>query len=754
MHKRKCYFLIPLLFVQVNVLAQIIFKGNVRNQPGQPLRGVSISLQNNLISTTDSSGNFQFSAGVSKALLSFSYAGFETISGIYSFEQKINIMLRPVNVLLTEVVVKAYESNTALKNVPASVSVISRTAMERFDNLSLLPAINTVPGVKMDERSPGSYRLSIRGNLLRSPFGVRNVKVYWNGIPFTDANGNTYLNQLDFNNVGKIEIIKGPGGSMYGAGTGGVVLLTGRTAENNESRLILNTIAGSNGSMQNNIAYTHADAHYNGVLQYARLQSDGWRSHTNMRRDVAHYTGSFNAGKKQTVHANIFYSDLYYQTPGGLTQAQAAVNPRQSRPAAGPFAAAETQQAALYIKTLYAGFSQNYQWNTAWSSSTSVYTSHTQFKNPSILNYQRKTEQGIGARSVTQFSSGRWKLHAGGEYQYGFTSSRTFGNKAGMPDTLKTDDEIAATQFNIFLQAACSFSDDFILTAGASYNNYRYGFTRLNKLPAATATKSFDPVMVPRISLIKKITAALNIYATVSKGFSPPTIDEIVPSTGIFNPQLDAEKATNYELGLKGNFFADKLLVDAAYYLLHLNNTIVTRRDNSGADYFVNTGKTKQQGLEVSINYFAVKRNTGFLQQLKCWASGTFTNARFTTYGQGSNDYSGKRLTGTAPAVLVVGADAAASNGFYINTTYNYTDAIPLNDANSFTAKPAQLFYGKLGWKKHFGKRTEGEIFCSYFKSFTQGYSAGNDLNAGGNRYFNLSAPEHIAAGIKLIFIL
>ena len=74
----------------------------------------------------------------------------------------------------------------------------------------------------MEERSPGSYRMNIRGSTLRSPFGVRNVKIYWDEIPFTDAGGNTYLNQLSYYNFNSLEVIKGPGGSVYGAGTGGV----------------------------------------------------------------------------------------------------------------------------------------------------------------------------------------------------------------------------------------------------------------------------------------------------------------------------------------------------------------------------------------------------------------------------------------------------------------------------------------------------------------------------------------------------
>src|SRR5688572_15644948 len=103
--------------------------------------------------------------------------------------------------LLQEVVVKAYEQNRQLKEVSAAINVINAAQLARYNNTNLLPALNATPGVHMEERSPGSYRLNIRGSTLRSPFGVRNVKVYWNGIPFTDPGGNTYLNQLSYYNV-------------------------------------------------------------------------------------------------------------------------------------------------------------------------------------------------------------------------------------------------------------------------------------------------------------------------------------------------------------------------------------------------------------------------------------------------------------------------------------------------------------------------------------------------------------------------
>ena len=752
---RYTILLIFLVNIFSRLTAQNNFKGMVvSTENNQPLAGVTITVGGKAISITDSTGLFQLSDSNSKVFISFSHVGYLSQSGNYKAGQPISIPLSPSGTVLSAAIVKAFERNTILKNIPVSVSVLARSDLERYSNASILQAVNTVPGVKMDERSPGSYRLSIRGNLLRSPFGVRNVKVYWNGMPFTDANGNTYLNQLGFENVGRIEIIKGPGGSLYGAGTGGVVLLSSRIADKDEHSISINTLAGSWGMFGTNVGYKKSNENSNVAFSYAHQQSDGWRRHTNMRRDVANYTGLFTINKKQSIQTNIFYSDLYYQTPGGLTGAQLAANPRQARPAGGPFKSAEDQHAALYVKTFYAGFGHTYQFNDNWNNTTSVYTSNTRFSNPSILNFQRKTEQGIGGRSITQYHHNYVTLNFGGEYQYGFTSTRTFGNKLGVPDTLQFDDEIGATQYNVFLQTDFSLAENFILNAGVSYNNYNYGFTRLNQRPVKTINKTFDPVVVPRISLLKKIGKNYSVYATISKGYSPPTIDEIVPSAGIFNAALDAEKAVNYELGFRSELVKNKLFIDAAYYIFYLSNTIVTKRDASGADYFVNTGKTKQNGLEATINYYPVRNSTGFVSELKIWSNYTSIRARFKSYQQVANDYSGNKLTGTPPNVFVGGADIITKTGLYANVTYSYTDILPLNDANTFFAAQYNLLMGRVGYKRKLFKALDGEIYFSFDKSFNEPYSLGNDLNAAGKRFFNPSAPENYYGGVKLKFNL
>src|SRR5665213_2337526 len=127
---------------------------------------------------------------------------------------------------LQPVTVRGYLSEQPVLGVPASVSVINRQQLQLQPDNSFIPVLNSVPGIRAEERSPGSYRLSIRGSLLRSPFGIRDVKVYYDEIPLTDAGGNTYLNAIDFNSIHNMEILKGPDGSLFGANTGGVVLLS------------------------------------------------------------------------------------------------------------------------------------------------------------------------------------------------------------------------------------------------------------------------------------------------------------------------------------------------------------------------------------------------------------------------------------------------------------------------------------------------------------------------------------------------
>lgn len=668
------------------------------------------------------------------------------LSVFESFSQVPDTTMFPQQVLIEDVRVTAFETNASIRKVAAAVTVLNGEKLKRITTTSFVPAMNTVPGVKMDERSPGSYRLSIRGNLLRSTFGVRNVKMYWNGIPFTDANGNTYLNQIAFNNIGRIEIIKGPSGSMYGAGTGGVVLMSS-TVDDTSKYVSIGLTGGSYGLRAGNAAYVAGTENSSSLITLDHIQSDGYRRQTNHQRDVANYAGTYAINEKQKMSANIFYSDLYYQTPGALTAAEQAADPKQARPRTATLPGAVEQQAALYLKTIYAGFSHQYQFNNRWNNTTGLYTSHTKFKNPTIRNYERRAEQGAGVRSVTNYTNQTLDISAGGEYQFSFNNAATYGNKLGVADTLQYQDEIDNRHFNIFLQATTRI-ERLSLSGGVSYNNFQYKFLRVSDPGTPRGSSDFEPQFIPRISLNYTFNTQVNFYAAVSKGYSPPSIDEVHASDGIFNKALRAETGDNYEAGLKAGLLNNKLWTEVTYYIYKLQNTIVSRRDASGADFYVNAGSTDQKGLEVALNYVPVYNATGFVRELQFRAAYTNINARFKNYQQGNAIYNGNRLTGTPPNVVSLGADLLFGSGFYLNTNYNYTDAIPLNDANTFMAEHYNLLSGKAGFKTSSQNKIAFDIYITAEKSLNNPYSLGNDLNAAGNRFYNPTAPQQFVVGV------
>ena len=750
--KKQCSILSFCLLFFVPGYTQVLIKGNIVNERLQPLQGVTVALKNRAAAVTDSAGNYSFTVSSLPVSLSFTHVGHTTADIRVTALPVTQVILLPENNFLEEAVVKAFEKNGSVKNIPAAISVLNKNALERFSNQSFVAALNTVPGVKMDERSPGSYRLSIRGNLLRSAFGVRNVKVYWNGLPFTDANGNTYINEIAFDNIDNIEIIKGPSGSMYGTGTGGVVLLSNNFSETNKKYIQLQTTAGSYGLFSAGASYVQAGNKANTSFTFSHQQSAGYRVHTNLRKDAANYAVKYRVGKKQIISTTIFYSDLYYQTPGGLTQAHMQQNPKQARPAGGIFKSAEEQKAALYLKTIYAGAVDEIQISNCWKNTTGIYFSSTGFKNPSIRNYETKTEAGAGMRSVFQYKNNFFTGNFGGEYQYAFTNTSTFSNSFGNKDTLQYHDKINARQYNVFLQTEFTLPANFMVTAGISYNNFYYGFVRVNQIPPSKQSGNFMPQFIPRVAFSKKIFGSTNLYASVSKGFSPPSIDEIHASDGKFNTRLNAEQAVNYEAGIKSTLIKNKLWIDAAYYFLNLRNTIVSRRDASGADYYVNAGNTKQYGAEASTIYLPVNNTTHFLRQLKLWLNYTNINARFQNYQQGAVKYDGNKLTGTAPNVLSAGADIVTAKKLYANLTYNYSDKIPLNDANTFYSNNYNLLFIKLGYKTKMFSKISADFFVATEKSFNNPYSLGNDLNAAGNRFFNPSAPSGINIGAKFQF--
>jgi len=658
--------------------------------------------------------------------------------------------------MLDEIMVHAFEYEKPIKDIPTAVSVYKKRDFDRYNNTSLLPVLNSAAGVRMEERSPGSYRLSVRGSSLRSPFGIRNVKIYWNDLPFTDPGGNTYLNILDFSSIGTAEVIKGPGASLYGAGTGGVLLLNSSRPNYNQQQIQLSTTIADFGTKRVNVGFQNSSEKFNSTIQYARQQSDGYRVQSKMRRDVFTVQGNLKVDTDRIVSINLLYADLYYQTPGALTKIQYDTLPEQARPAAGPNRGAVEQNAAIYNKTFYTAISQEYQIDHHWSNRTGAYGTFTKFENSAIRNYERKTEQSFGMRSVTTYVISSLKINIGGEYQYGFSPIRIYDNNSGLVGANQSDDEITSTSSLVFAQFNSELAYNFFITAGASYNFYTIDFNRL--LPSTThAKRNFTPVFSPRIAVLKKLTDLFSVYGSFSQGFSPPTVADLYPSTAVFDQTLQPERGNNFEAGIKGSVLNKSLTFDLAAYTFQLKQTIVSRRDTTKAgdpEYFINAGSTVQKGLEVNVSWSPQLTKQSLFNDVRLWSGYTLNHFRFKDYIQGIDTLIGKKLTGTPSNTWVAGLDLQTRIGVYANVTFNYVDRIPLNDANSVFANAYTLLAARIGYRVLFNEIIPLDIFCGVDNAFNAKYSLGNDLNAVGNRFYNAAPSQNFFVGLKANIIV
>lgn len=658
--------------------------------------------------------------------------------------------------LLDEITVVGYDDNRRLLETPGAVGLVNRQIIKAYDETSVVPAMNTIPGVKMEQRSPGSYRIAIRGSTLRAPFGVRNVKVYWNDIPFTAPSGSTDFNLLDVINMGSIEVIKGPAGSIYGAGTGGVVNIQSEPEE--ESLHHAAVSFGSYGMKRIETSLHNVNGQNTLSFKYAHQEADGYREHTALDRDVLQLRGAFAFSQKSTVSANLLYSDLFYEIPGGLTQEQYDENPRQARPG-NQFAQGSVESnASIRQKYLLFGLSQDYQWNENFSNQTVLYGDLSFFENPFLFDYKRDSQSGGGGRTRFQYDIPMGSINtsvvAGAEYQTALNVSRNFGNLAGQPDTLNFDDELRSWQALFFAKANLNLPNDFFLTLGLSHNRLNYDIYRLVDMALDSAyrvEKNFDPVWAPRIGLVKQ-WGQKAVHASISYGFSPPAIEDVRTNEGSINLGLKPEKGVNYEVGFRGNTFQNKLNFDLTAFYFKLNETIVQQQSDRGTVLFVNAGNTDQRGFEAALTWFAITASQHFLSDLEVRTAYTLHNFKFKNYEKEGEDYSGNALTGVAPHTWVTTALFTTRPGVYLNVTYNFTGRIPLNDANTAYADAYHLVMAKAGYRTILNDHLQLEVFAGVDNLFNQKYSLGNDLNAFGGRYFQPAPNRNYYGGLKVYF--
>ncbi|MCP9235808.1 TonB-dependent receptor domain-containing protein [Lewinella sp. JB7] len=642
---------------------------------------------------------------------------------------------------LPDATVVGFRDQLPARRVAASISTLRTGELRQYPAADLLPAMNRLPGVRFEERAPGSYRISVRGSTLRSPFGVRNIKVYWNGIPLTEPGGDTPLNFLDVNNIDRVELIRGPAGSLFGAGTAGTLLLSTDTLARPAT---LDVSGGSFGFFRagarvqwpSGRADDAGPHHYQ--LRVTHQQTEGYRDHSSLRRQTAQASARWSVSPHRNFSLHALYTRLGYDLPGGLNAEQYAADPRQARPGS-----AETN-ASINYDNLLVGLTQEWA-RGRWSNQTTLYGTGFYFDHPFNFDYKRETNLGVGGRTAFDYAlplrTSVLNLSLGAESQLQYRMANNFGNESGTPTELNFSDEILSTQRILFFQAQYTI-DDWRFSAGLSLNDLGYRVDRTFSAdgPVGITESNLRGVASPRLAALRDF-GSWSLYGSISSGFSPPTLDEFRTNEGSINTALRPERGTNYEVGAKGR--RGRVAYELALFYLRLTETISTYSDARGTTLFRNAGNTEQRGLEFQLDYAAGP-----------WLDlyGSYTYHRFTygTYARGGTDYSGNRLPGTAPHIVNLEARFRLPAGLYLTVTENYTDAIPLNDAGTVSGEAYHLLRARAGWRGTIA-RSELDFFLGGSNLLDERMSFGNDLNPQfGGRYYQPAPGRNWFVGVSV----
>ncbi len=653
---------------------------------------------------------------------------------------------------LPEVKLQTFNYNRTWQDIPASISFLDTNKLQQLNNYSLLPSMNTIPGVRMEERSPESFRLSVRGSLLRSPFGVRNMKVYWNGLPLSDGGGNTYLNLIDITQLSSVEVAKDAGSSMYGAGKKGLLLLETKLKHTQSpvNSISASIFAGYYGTHQEEAVWGYQSKNATSKLIISHHESNGYRIESASHKDNITWIGSLKKRHHQ-IDIICFYTHLFYQTPGGITLDSMLKNPKLSRPAIGKLPSAVQAHSAIDNTTSFVGIHDCYQISENWSSNIALVMNHTDYKNPFITDYETRNESNYNGnlqfiyQKKTKGIDIKWI--SGGEILANHSLIEDYGNVNGLPDTVQFKDNIYSKQSFLFTQLQLSLGK-WRFETGISENEESFRYKRLTE-GSTDFTHKLSVNFAPRFSIGYQFNSSLLIYGVVSKGYSSPSIAELRPSSKVFNNSIQAEYGWNSEIGLKGGLFNHRLLFEVNYYHLHLQQAIIAHTNTDGSQIFINAGNTKQDGLEVSLQYRLLIKPLGIIKSINLSESYSYQPYKFLSYQLGTINYSGNHLTGVPENVQVTTLSFLFKNGHYLNVSYNKVSSMPLTDANDVYAKAYHLLDFKIGLKFKCFKMTN-EIYAGGNNLLNELYSLGNDINAAGKRFYNPSPPINFFIGLKI----
>lgn len=519
---------------------------------------------------------------------------------------------------LTRQTTTATKTDTPLRDVPQSVSVITKNVIADQRMQSMADVTRYTPGVTMGQGEGNRDQPTIRGNNTTAGFfvnGMRDDVQYFR----------------DLYNVERVEVLKGANALIFGRGVGGGVLnRVTKTAEWTPTRELL-LQGGSYGNKRAalDVGEGMSDAialRLNAVYE----NSDLYRKDVNVERYGINPTATIQLTARTRVLASYehFKDDrtadrgipsfagapLSVATPRtffgdpSLSHADALVH-------IGTASIEHTTSGLVTIRnrSMFADYDKMYQnvfpgaVNEAGNEvSISAYNNATKRRN--LLNETEISYRLVtGAISQTLLGG----VAVGRQITDNFRNTGYFNDTAPSVTTPVSDPIIAvpvsfrqsatdannhssATSVSLYGQSQIVFSNHWQAIVGARYERFDVDFYNLR---TGEALSRKDDLVSPRAALLYKPADAVTLYSSYSVSALPSSGDQF-SSLNVTTKTLEPEKFTNYELGAKWDVL-NGLSVAAAAYRLDRTNT--TAPDPSDPTKTVQTGSQRTKGFELSV---------------------------------------------------------------------------------------------------------------------------------------------------------
>lgn len=668
---------------------------------------------------------------------------------------------------LGDVTVTATRVPKPLDKVPAAVGYVGTDEIQfARQQIGIDEGMGRIPGVFMQNRYnfAQDLRISIRGFGARASFGIRGIKLFVDGIPATLPDGQGGVDSIDIGSMDHMEVIRGPASSLYGSASGGVILMFTEDGPTDRPFVELRSSFGSYGFQKYQLKAGGQAGSLNYLASLSRLEYDGYRQHS--RTESTLFNGKFRYAFDTTSDLMLAVNALdspVAEDPGGLKRTADATNVGlDTRRAAQTnnlrFDAGESveqqQFGLVYHKRVGDAHEFSLRNYYVWRN----FNSRLPFGDFSGLG----TTPSGGIVGLDRLVVGGGGQYSGKAKLFGHRDRLTLGldidkqmdhrvnftniidSSVVGPKSLDQDENVLG--WGLYLQNELALGAGLEWTLGARYDRVAYDFKDHYLADGHNDSGSivFREVS-PMTGLLWSFGRAVNLYGNIGTSFETPSSRELANPTaaGGFNQGLKAQRAVNYEVGIKGTPATGANYQIALFRIETDHELILAGQNPAGSDYYTNAGQTVRKGVEAAVSVSPLKG----LTTAAAYTWSDFAFQRFTDTS--GTSFAGNAIPGIPEHLAYLGVTYYHPSGIYGSWETQWASRVYVDNANSDAAAGYAVSNLRLGYTLDL-EPMELTPFAGINNLFDREYIGAVRINEAHGRFFEPAPERNYYAGLSL----